>query len=179
VPFDLPRATVLLARTPSVLHALLLGLPDELLHADEGDASWSPYQVLGHLIHGERTDWIPRAKRILAEGEAVPFLPFDRFAQLAQGSARPVAALLDEFTGLRDDNLRTLHMLDLQPADYDRRGTHPALGRVTLGQLLSTWIVHDLDHLAQIARVLAHQDRHEVGPWAEFLPILAARAGRA
>jgi hypothetical protein len=170
--FDLPRATALLARTPGVLDALLLDLPDAWLHGNEGGQSWSPYQVLGHLIHGERTDWIPRARRILAEGERVPFEPFDRFAHLAQGEARPVAGLLQEFAGLRADNLRTLHVMDLSPADYGRTGTHPALGRVSLGELLSTWVVHDLNHLAQIARTLAHQDRDAVGPWARFLPIL-------
>jgi hypothetical protein len=102
----------------------------------------------------------------------VPFEPYDRFAHLAQGEARPVAGLLQEVAGLRADNLRTLHVMDLSPADYGRTGTHPALGRVSLGELLSTWVVHDLNHLAQIARTLAHQDRDAVGPWARFLPIL-------
>jgi hypothetical protein len=172
MPFDLPRATALLARTPSVLESMLLGLPDEWLHRNEGGESWSPHQVLGHLIHGERTDWIPRARRILAEGEDVPFEPFDRFAHLGEIEGRPVAGLLEDFAGLRDDNLRTLHVMDLAPEDYERHGRHPALGRVTLGQLLSTWVVHDLDHLAQIARAMASRERDAVGPWAEYLPIL-------
>jgi hypothetical protein len=172
MPFDLPRATAVLARTPAVLESLLLGLPDAWLHGDEGGESWSPHQVLGHLIHGERTDWIPRARRLLAEGERVPFEPLDRFAHLAAVRGRPVGALLEEFAGLRADNLRTLHVMDLAPADYERTGTHPELGRVTLAELLSTWVVHDLSHLAQIARTMARQDAGAVGPWRAYLPIL-------
>lgn len=163
---------MILARTPAVLRALLQDLPDTLVRANEGEGTFSPFDVVGHLIHGERTDWIPRARILLEEGGGRPFEPFDRFAMYEAGRGRTLAELLDEFEALRAANLRTLDGWRLTDADLARRGTHPDLGPVTLGELLAAWAVHDLDHLAQIARVLAFQSRERVGPWRAYLPIL-------
>ena len=139
---------------------------------DRGGESWSPLDVLGHLIHGERADWIPRAKTILEHGESRPFNPFDRFAQFEEAKGKDLEELLDEFETLRRDNLEALAGLDLEFEDFNRTGTHPDLGTVTLRQLLSTWAVHDLGHIAQVARVLAKQYADEVGPWRAHVPVL-------
>jgi hypothetical protein len=176
-PFDRDEALAILARTPASLDALLRGLPAAWIAAHEGGETWSPFDVVGHLIHGERTDWMPRARMILADGETRAFEPFDRFAQFAESSGRTLASLLDEFAALRAENLRELAALRLTDADLDRRGRHPELGVVTLRQLLATWVAHDLDHIMQIARVLGRQYAEEVGPWRAYLRVINATQG--
>jgi uncharacterized damage-inducible protein DinB len=169
--FDLEAALEILERTPAVLRALLAGLSDEWAKRNEGGRSWSPHDVVGHLVHGEKTDWIARARIILERGEAQEFEPFDRFAQLEEETS--LEERLEEFAALRAANLAELKRLDL--SDLDRTGRHPELGVVTLRQLLATWVVHDLSHLGQAARTMARQYRDEVGPWEEYLPMLASR----
>jgi hypothetical protein len=171
----LDEAVQVLARTPAALTALLAGLDDAWLDADEGERTWSARIVVGHLIHAERTDWIPRARRILEHGERLPFEPFDRFAQLEFAPGSPIDALLATFARERAASLDALAHLRLAPADLDRRGRHPALGPVTLRELVATWVAHDLGHVAQIARVLAKRCASDVGPWRAYLPILAER----
>jgi hypothetical protein len=175
--FALDEALALLARTPQTLDALLRGLPDDWTSANEGPNTWSPFVVVGHLIHGERTDWVARARIILEHGEGRAFEPFDRFAQFAATSGRSLASLLDEFAALRADNIRSIVNLQLTDADLDRRGRHPELGIVTLRQLLATWVAHDLDHVMQIARVLARQYSDEVGPWRAYLRVISGSQG--
>jgi hypothetical protein len=153
-PFVMDEAVAMLSRTPATLDAMLRGLPEGWLEAHEGGESWSPFDVMGHLIHGERTDWMPRVTILLEHGEARAFDTFDRFAQFAESEGRTLANLLDEFARLRADNLRDLAALGLSDADLDRRGRHPALGVVTLRNLLATWVAHDLDHVVQISRVM-------------------------
>ena len=162
----------ILRRTPVVLDAMLSGLPSEWLHATEGPETWSPYIVVGHLIEGERNDWIQRATLILAQGENLTFEPFDRFAQLQNDQTVPIEKLLAEFTELRQANLRTLMQWQLTEAQLDLPGIHPTLGPVTLRQLLATWVAHDLAHVAQIARVMAKRYRDDVGPWRANLSIM-------
>jgi hypothetical protein len=175
--FSIDEAVAILSRTPATLDALLRGLPDTWTVANEGGKTWSPFDVVGHLIHGERTDWIPRARIILENGEARPFDKFDRLAQFAVSKDRSLSALLDEFASLRRQNLDELRALDLTDDDLERRGTHPELGVVTLRQLLSTWVAHDLDHVVQISRVLARQYSDEVGPWRAYLRIISGEQG--
>jgi len=170
--FDLDLSTRLLARTPAVLDALLRDLPPEWTHGNEGPDTWSPYDVIGHLIHGERTDWMVRANIILGDTADKTFVPFDRFAQFSMDAAEPLAARLETFAALRASNLKALAALRLTARDLDRAGEHPALGRVTLRQLLSTWVAHDLDHLVQISRVMAKRLTDDVGPWVEYLRVL-------
>ena len=167
----------LLARTPAVLDALLRDLPDDWIVADEGADTWSPFDVVGHLIHGERTDWLQRIKIILDHGEARAFDKFDRFAQYALSESRTMASLLDEFATQRQANLRELARLRLTDSDLARRGRHPELGTVTLRQLLATWVAHDLDHVMQISRVMARQYSDEVGPWRAYLRIISGSQG--
>jgi hypothetical protein len=176
-PFVMNEAVAILTRTPAALDSLLRGLPDGWIAANEGGSTWSPFDVVGHLIHGERTDWIPRVRMVLDHGQARPFEKFDRFAQFEESQGRTLASLLDEFATLRRGNLRQLAALRLSDADLDRRGLHPALGVVTLRQLLSTWVAHDLDHIVQIARVLAAQYADEVGPWRAYLRIISGQQG--
>jgi DinB superfamily len=175
--FVLEEAIAILARTPATLDGLLRGLPDGWIAANEGGETWSPFDVIGHLIHGERTDWMPRARIILEHGEARTFVKFDRFAQFAASEGRTLASLLDELAALREENLRELAALGLTNADLDRRGRHPELGVVTLRQLLATWVAHDLDHVVQISRVLARQYSDEVGPWRAYLRIISGTQG--
>jgi hypothetical protein len=172
VSLDVEEAIAVLERTPESLVALLGGLPDAWLVADEGPGTFSPRDVLGHLILGEETDWIPRLRIILAHGESVPFTPFDRFGFRERFGTWPIARLLDRFAELRRENLRELRGLDLDADMLGRTGTHPGLGRVDLGQLLAAWVVHDLGHLKQVVRVMAGRYRQAVGPWREYLTIL-------
>lgn len=162
----------LLARTPSTLNSLLRDLPDEWTLQNEGENTFDAFDVIGHLIHGERTDWMPRAKRILECGESRAFDPFDRRAQERESGGKSMGQLLDEFAELRSKNLEALRALDLKPEDLNRRGRHPVLGTVTLSQLLATWAAHDLTHLHQISRIMAHQYREAVGPWSAYLGVL-------
>ena len=162
----------LLARTPVALNALLRDLPETWTVRNEGEKTWSAFDIVGHLIHGERTDWMPRTKMILQFGETKSFEPFDRWGQERESNGRSLAQLLDEFARLRSENLNDLRALNLRPQDLERRGTHPSLGAVTLSQLLATWAAHDLTHLHQISRVMAHQYRAAVGPWTKFLGVL-------
>jgi hypothetical protein len=171
------EAVAILARTPGTLDAMLRGLSDGWITANEGANTWSPFNVVGHLIHGERTDWMPRVKIILEQGESRAFDTFDRFAQFAASEGRTLERLLDEFANLRRDNLRELADLRLTDTDLDRRGRHPAFGPVTLRQLLATWVAHDLDHVVQISRVLARQYSTEVGPWTAYLRIISGQQG--
>jgi DinB superfamily len=162
----------LLSRTPATLNALLRDLPRKWTFENEGDDSWSAFDVVGHLIHGDRTDWMPRARMILEHGEAKPFEPFDRMGQVRESAEKSLPELLDEFAGLRAEKITELRALKLQPTDFERRGLHPALGVVTLAQLLATWAAHDLTHLHQISRVMAHQYRAAVGPWSKYLGVM-------
>jgi hypothetical protein len=170
--FSLTDAVAILTRTPATLNALLRGLPDVWVRSNEGQDTWNAFDIMGHMIVGERTDWIPRVRIILENGEARPFDSFDRFAQSRENPNRSLEQLLDEFTRLRGENLAVLQALNLQPEDLKRRGKHPALGVVTLSQLLSTWAVHDLTHIHQLSRVMAHQYRDAVGPWSAYLGVL-------
>jgi hypothetical protein len=169
---NLPQTIALLTRTPAVLNALLRDLPDSLTNQNEGENTWSAFDIVGHLIHGERTDWMPRAKIILQSGETQPFPPFDRLAQIGESQGKTLSQLLDEFANLRSENLRELRALNLRQEVLARRGRHPALGVVTLSQLLATWAGHDLSHLHQLSRVMAYQYREAVGPWRAYLGVL-------
>lgn len=172
--FSLDASLALLTRTPRVLDALLRDLPEPWARANEGGDTFSPFDVVGHLIDGEQTDWIVRAE-ILLEHPEQPFAPYDRFRHRTRNVGRSLPSLLDEFAALRARSLEWIAARKLNESDLDRHGTHPHLGNVTLRQLLATWVVHDQSHLAQIARVLAKQYSTAVGPWAEFLPLLADR----
>lgn len=165
----------LLERTPATVRALLEDLPEDLLHAHEGEGTFSPFSVLGHLVQGEIDDWVPRAEWILEHGEGKPFVPFDRFAHIERTAGSSLDELLGEFETLRARGLETVRALMEKGVDLETRGRHPELGDVTLGELLATWAVHDLNHIAQIVRVVAHQFEEDVGPWREYLPILEPR----
>jgi hypothetical protein len=170
--FDLTTGIAVLERTPATLCALLAGLPLAWTDATEGPDTWSPYDNIGHLIHGERTDWIPRARIILAQGTERRFAPFDRSAQFRESRGKTLGTLLDELAALRAENLATLRSWKLTGAQLALSGEHPAFGAVTMRQLLATWVAHDLGHIAQVARVMAKQYREAVGPWREYLPVL-------
>jgi hypothetical protein len=169
---DLALSLDLLARTPATLTALLAGLAEPWARGTEGPDTFSPFDVVGHLIDGEETDWVPRARIILARGEDPRFTPYDRFRHRQRNAGRSLASLLREFERLRADNVALVRSWRLTPAQLELPGIHPALGRVTLGELLAAWVVHDLGHLAQVARVMAKQYRAAVGPWERFLPVL-------
>jgi hypothetical protein len=173
--FDLDEATAVLSCTPETLKAMLKGLPQNWTGNNEGAETWSPYDVVGHLIHGERADWITRARIILEHGEARPFDPFDRFAQFEESKGKTLGELLDEFAALRERNLATLGEMKIGADNLEKTGQHPALGRVMLKELLATWVTHDLDHIAQIARTMAKQYTTEVGPWQAYISILHDR----
>jgi len=170
--FVLGEAMELLRRTPLILRAWLSGLPEGWTTATEGPETWSPFDVLGHLIHGERTDWIPRAKHILSEESHTPFEPFDRFAQLRESEGKSLEKLLDDFETVRLKNIEELSAFQLGAVELEMRGIHPAFGTVTLRQLLATWVAHDLSHLSQISRVMAKRYKEEVGPWKKYLRVL-------
>jgi hypothetical protein len=169
---NLDHTVSLLTQTPATLDALLRNLPDVWTLANEGENTWSPYDIVGHLIHCDRTDWMPRALNILQFGETRPFPPFDRFGHVKECEGKSLAQLLDEFEHLRQENLAGLRALNLTRHDMERRGLHPAFGPVTLAELLATWAAHDLNHLHQISRVMAHQYREAVGPWNKYLGVL-------
>ena len=168
----LEESIFVLERTPATLDAMLRDLPDAWTLADEGPGTWSPYVVIGHLIHGEKADWMPRLEIILEHGETRPFERFDREAQFLESRGMALSRLLAEFAGLRRDNLARLRMLDLQPGQLELKGTHPDLGAVTVRQLLATWTAHDLGHIVQVSRVMAKRYKQEVGPWAEYLSVM-------
>ncbi len=170
--FALDKGIVVLERTPATVRAMLTDLPSEWTTATEGPETWSPYDIVGHLIHGERTDWIARARMILDQGPNRRFEPYDRFAQFRESQGKSLGQLLDEFQMLRGQNLITLRNFKLTEAQMALEGEHPAFGLVTLRQLLATWVAHDLGHIAQIARVMAKQYRDAVGPWRQYLPVL-------
>ena len=170
--FDLNAGIAVLERTPNTVRAMLAGLPPEWIDATEGPGTWSPYVNVGHLIHGERTDWIPRARIILEQGPDRRFTPFDRFAQLRESRGMLLTQLLDEFAQLRAENVQILKGWKLTDAQLSLEGEHPEFGAVSLRQLLATWVTHDLGHIAQIARVMAKQYREAIGPWRAYLPIV-------
>lgn len=176
--FEPARGLEVLERTPATFRALLGGLPEAWTAPNEGPDTFSAFDNLGHLIHGERTDWIPRARIILAQGAIRRFEPYDRFAQYRESEGKDVAVLLDEFERLRAENLATLRGWHLTDRELALEGEHPSLGPVTLRQLLAAWVVHDLGHVAQTARVLAKQYRDAVGPWRQYLPVLERGGGR-
>ncbi len=169
---SLDDTVVLLERTPAALDALLRGLPDGLAMRNEGEKTWSAFDVVGHLIHCEVDDWMPRARRILAEGESRPFDAFDRWGHVRMMEGKSLAELLDGFAARRAENLKELRGWNLSAEDLERRGVHTVLGPVTLGHLLSAWAAHDLNHLHQMARVMAHQYREAVGPFVAFMGVM-------
>jgi DinB superfamily len=170
--FELQHAIEILRRTPATLNSMLREMPEVWLVGNEGPETWSPYDVVGHLIHGEETDWIPRAKMILEDGEARAFEPFDRVAMFEKSKGKSIAELLDTFAMRRQESLHALNEMKLTPALLEKRGKHPELGVVTMKQLLATWVIHDLGHVRQIVRVMAKQYRDDVGPWRAYLSIL-------
>ena len=165
-------AIALLARTPSALDALLRDMPEAWTLRNEGGDTWSASDVVGHLVHAEHADWIPRAKWILQFGESKPFEPFDRLGHERLTRGKSLGQLLDDFAEARSKSLSELHAMNLKTEDLERRGRHPALGVVTLLQLLATWAAHDMNHLHQISRIMAHQYRDAVGPWRRYLGVL-------
>ena len=171
--FKLDKAIEILERTPGAIEALLKGLSQEWIMNNEGDHTWSPYDIVGHLIHGEKTDWIVRMEIIISDNEDKTFQPFDRFAQFEQSKGKTLQQLIDEFKELRKQNIAVLISKNFNESDLNKTGIHPAFGVVTLRQLLATWVVHDLSHIAQIARVMAKQYKTEAGPWQAYLPILS------
>lgn len=173
--FDLPAAVAVLERTPDTLRSLLSGLGDEWIRADEGPGTFSPFDVVGHLIDAEETNWLPRAEAFLSRDPAATLPPFDRFRHKQRNVGRGLGSLLDEFAALRAASLKTVASWRLAHDSLSLSVNHPELGRVELRQLLATWVVHDLGHLAQVARVMAKQYRDEIGPWAAYLPVVSDR----
>jgi DinB superfamily len=169
---ELEHTISLLSRTPATLNALLRDLPEMWALRNEGEGTWSATDIVGHLIHADRTDWIPRARIVLKYGEEQTFESFDRRGHVRESQGKSLGELLDEFARVRSESVCELRALNLRQEDFDRRGRHPALGVVTLSQLLATWAVHDLNHLHQVARVMAHQYREAVGPWSAYLGVL-------
>lgn len=173
---NLNDTIALLERTPGALDALLRGLPETWTHRNEGDGTFTVFDVVGHLIYADRFDWIPRAQRILEHGESVPFDPFDRWGHVAECRGKTLPQLLDEFARVRAERLYALHALNLQLEQLSLRGKHPSLGAVALSELLTTWAAHDLTHLHQISRIMAQQYRDDVGPFAAFLGVMKCNA---
>lgn len=170
--FELQKTLRLLERTPQVLDSLLRDLPSDWVLTNEGADTWNAFDIVGHLIHGEKTDWIPRMEKILSDHEDKTFEPFDRFAQFVASKGKRLEELLNEFSALRKHNLEIVRAKNITQSDFAKTGIHPVFGTVTLSQLLATWVVHDLNHLSQISRVMAKHYKYEVGPWIEFLGIL-------
>ena len=173
--FDLEQSTEVLRRTPATLSAMLADLDDSWVRATEGPDTFSPFDIVGHLIDGEETDWMVRARIILEGGPDPVFAPYDRFRHRTRNTGRTLSSLLEEFAGLRAANLEHLQSLELGEAELELPGRHPSLGRVTLRQLLAAWVVHDLGHIAQVSRVMAKQYRDAIGPWTKFLPVVTDR----
>lgn len=171
--YSIEKSLQVLESTAPVLHSLLSNLHEDWVMNNEGAETFSPYDVVGHLIHGEKTDWAIRTGRILEYGTTLPFEPYDRFAQIEESKGKSLLQLLNEFEQLRNENLHWLKSLELKEVDLDKKGMHPVLGEVTLRNLLSTWVVHDLTHIAQITRVMAKQYKTEIGPWTDFFRILS------
>ncbi len=169
--FDLNKTLEILQNTPKTLSLLLSGLSDDWIYANEGENTWSPYDVIGHLIHGEKTDWIPRLNIILFEDDK-NFIPFDRFAQFENSKDKTLKSLLTEFEIIRKENIAYLQKLNLKETDWQKEGIHPEFGPVTVQQLLATWATHDLGHIAQICRVMAKHYKEDVGPWSAYISIL-------
>ncbi|WP_136669190.1 DinB family protein [Flavobacterium sp. H122] len=174
--FDLNKSITILSKTPQVLETLLSNIHQDWTHNSEGENTWSVFDVLGHLIHGEKTDWIVRSEIILSSKENKTFEPFDRFAMITDKPNKIAQDLLEEFAKLRAENLEKLKAFKLTESDLSKKGIHPELGIVTLKELLSCWVVHDLNHLSQISRVMAFQYKTEVGPWEKYLSILHKKA---
>lgn len=170
--FNIDKAIEILERTPATLEHLLTGISDEWLMNNEGENTWSPFEVVGHLIHGEKTDWIPRARIILSDRSDKTFIPFDRFAQERDSQNKTITDLLEEFKKLRTENIKALKSFHINETTLQSKGIHPELGEANLQELLSTWVVHDLGHISQITRVMAKQYKSEVGVWKEYLGIL-------
>lgn len=170
--FNLNHTLSFLNRTPESLQTLLAGLPEAWTHHNEGENTWSPYDIIGHFIHGEKTDWVPRARIILSDEAHKEFVPFDRFAQFENSKGKSLEVLLEEFKQLRKENVETVRSWNITPNQLNRTGLHPDLGSVTLKQLLSTWQVHDFSHLNQLSRVMAKIYRDEVGPWAQYISLI-------
>src|SRR5688572_19148448 len=170
--FNIDKAMPILERTPVIVTMLLKDLDNDWIYSNEGPDTWSPFDVVGHYIHGEKTDWIPRLNIILGEQDDKRFVPFDRFAQFRDSKGKSLDELLDEFTRLRSENIDKLKKVTLDESTLSKKGIHPAFGEVTLEQLLSSWVVHDLGHISQITRVLAKQYKEAVGPWTEYMGIL-------
>lgn len=170
--FDLAQAIEILEKTPAILKTWLENTSEAWVQYKSDEESWSAFDIVGHFIHGEKTDWIPRARLILQREGEKEFEPFDRFAQFEDSQGKTLVDLLEEFSQLREKNLDTLRGFDLQPDDLERQGKHPVLGTVNLGQLIATWVVHDLEHLSQMAHGMAQRYKEEVGPWVEYLEVL-------
>ncbi len=170
--FSIDTALEVLERSPVVLDALLSNLSDEWIYSNEGDNTWSPFDVIGHLIHGEKADWVERLNIIYRDGKNKTFEPFDRFAQFEDCKGKSMSQLLNEFKTLRQQNITYLKTLNLTDKDFNLKAAHPSLGEVSLMQLLATWVTHDLGHIAQISRVMAKQYKDEVGPWREYISVL-------
>ena len=169
--FSVERSLPILHNTPTVLKDMTANMANEWLYTNEGGDTWSVYDIVGHLVHGERTDWITRLEKVMSDNDK-EFKPFDRFAQFNESRGKTLEQLLDEFRELRDHNIRILLLKNIELKDHDREGIHPAFGKVKLSQLLATWAVHDLNHIGQVARVMAKQYKEAVGPWVEYLRIL-------
>ena len=170
--FDLDMSIRILYKTPIVVTALLMGMRDEWLLNNEGEGTWSPYDIIGHLIEGEKTDWIPRMRIILSDNDDKRFVPFDRFAQLNNDKTKPIDDLLEEFGYWRKTNLRELRKINLNEKKLNKKGVHPEFGEVTLRQLLAAWVAHDLNHIHQISRVMAKQYKDEMGPWTKYISVV-------
>lgn len=173
--FKLEKALQILEKTPSILNSFLLNLSDDWTSCNEGLNTWSAFDILGHLVHGEKTDWISRVDIVLGNGNSNTFTPFDRFAQFEDSKGKSISDLLIEFSELRKQNLKYLKSLNISEANLELTGIHPSFGQVKLNQLLATWVTHDLGHIAQISRVMAKQYKAEVGPWFEYISILKDR----
>lgn len=170
--YQLEKAIEILERTPKVLSSLLEGISMEWASKNEGLDTWSPYDVIGHLVHGEKTDWMPRLEIVLTDGINKTFEPYDRFAQFKMSQGKDLSQLLSEFESLRDQNLKTLRSKNLTPKDLTRTAIHPSLGTINLKNMLAAWVIHDLGHIAQVSRVMAKQYKNEIGPWTQYLTIV-------